>query len=87
MLHVSSSSQTLVAKLGLGPGGGRNFDERLGGMRSMRTRVYKICDFAVSGVRWYNRSPELYLLGYKYSTLVGGLTAALSYSANHTHGQ
>jgi hypothetical protein len=36
---------------------------------------------------WYNRSPELYLLGYKYSTLVGGLTAALSYSANHTHGQ
>ena len=44
MLHVSSSSQTQVVKLGLGPGeGGRNFDERLGGVLrvdlSMRTRV------------------------------------------------
>ena len=73
------------------PFGGKERDERPGGVLrvdlSMRTGVSQFYDFVVSGVRWYNRSPELYLLGYKYSTLVGGLTAALSYSANHTHGQ
>ena len=83
MLHVSFSSQTLR--------GGRNAKSArvacLGLTLARAPGFHKFYDFVVSGVRWYNRSPELYLLGYKYSTLVGGLTAALSYSANHTHEQ
>ena len=68
MSHVSSlSSQLLVVKLGLGlaslaQGGGRNLDKRPGSVLDHRTRVFKaVYGFVVSGVRWYNRSPELYI--------------------------
>ena len=68
MSHVSSlRSQLLVAKLGLGlaslaQGGGRNLDSAREAGLEHRTRVFKaVYDFVVSGVRWYNRSPELYI--------------------------
>jgi hypothetical protein len=88
MSHVSSfSSQLLVVKLGLGlaslaQGGGRNLDKRLGSVIRHRTRVFEaIQDFLVSGARLYYRGPEVYLYVYKYSTLGGGFTATLSFSA------
>ena len=49
-----------------------------GGVRSMLTRM-QIQDFLVSGARLYYRGPEVYLYGYKYSTLGGGFTATLSF--------
>ena len=49
MLHVSSSSQTLAVKLGLGPGGGKEREERPGGVLrvdlSARTGVSQIVRF------------------------------------------
>ena len=49
-----------------------------GGVRSMLTRM-QIQGFLVSGARLYYRGPEVYLYGYKYSTLGGGFTATLSF--------
>ena len=68
MSHVSSlSSQLLVAKLGLGlaslaQGGEGTSTSAREALLENRTRVFKaVYDFVVSGVRWYNRSPELYI--------------------------
>ena len=55
-----------------------------GGVRSMLTRM-QIQGFLVSGARLYYRGPEVYLYGYKYSTLGGGFTATLSFSATCTY--
>ena len=64
----------------MGPGGGEGalMSTNAGGVRSMLTRM-QIQDFLVSGARLYYRGPEVYLYGYKYSTLGGGFTATLSF--------
>ena len=60
-------------------GGGKGLmSTNAGGVRSMLTRM-QIQGFLVSGARLYYRGPEVYLYGYKYSTLGGGFTATLSF--------